>query len=69
MSRYFRRRTPGTRENLEAGAVAAGLALGVATVTFYLLRLFLSREPISPRPEESRPEDRPLPDPDGRDQA
>jgi hypothetical protein len=50
MSRYYRRTTPGLRENLEAGMVAAGLAVGVGALTFYLVRLFLAREPLDPLP-------------------
>ena len=50
MSRYYRRTTPGLRENLTAGLVAAGLTAGVAAVSFYLVRLFLAREPLDPLP-------------------
>ena len=53
MSPYYVRRTPGLRENLEAGLVAAGVALGVGAVSFYLLRLLLAREPLEPLPTGS----------------
>jgi hypothetical protein len=53
MSPYFRRRKPGLKENLEAGVMAAGLAAGVAAVTFYLGRLLLSRDPLWPLDSES----------------
>jgi hypothetical protein len=49
VTRFYRRTTPGLRENLAAGLVAAGLAAGVAAVSFYLVRLFLAREPLDPR--------------------
>jgi hypothetical protein len=50
MSRYYRRTTPGLRENLGAGLVAIGMAAGVAAASFYLVRLFLAREPLEPLP-------------------
>jgi hypothetical protein len=50
MSPYYVRKDPGLRENLGAGLASAGLALGVGAVTFYLLRLFLAREPLEPLP-------------------
>jgi hypothetical protein len=53
MSPYYRRRKPGLKENLEAGVLAAGLAAGVAAVTFYLGRLFLARDPLWPLGAES----------------
>jgi len=46
MTRYFRRTDPGPGENLRAGLVAGALATTVAAVSFYLVRLFLSREPL-----------------------
>jgi hypothetical protein len=58
MSPFYRRTTPGFRENLGAATVAAGLALGVASVSFYLVRIFLSREPIEPLPRPPAPEGR-----------
>jgi hypothetical protein len=54
MSPYYRRTTPGVRENLGAALVAAGLALGVASVSFYLVRTFLAREPLDPPSPPSR---------------
>lgn len=53
MSPFYRRTRPGVRENLGAGLVAAGLALGVASLSFYLVRTFLAREPIEPSPGAS----------------
>ncbi len=46
MTRYYSRKTPGWRENLKAGLVAGGISAAVAAVTFYLVRLTLSREPL-----------------------
>jgi hypothetical protein len=48
MSRFYRRTRPGLGENLRAGLVAGGLAATVAAVSFYLVRLFLAREPLEP---------------------
>ncbi len=48
MSRFYRRTKPGLKDNLEAGILAAGLAAGVAAVSFYFVRLFRSREPLEP---------------------
>jgi len=48
MSRFYRRTTPGTRENVGAGLAAFGVAAGAAAVTFYLVRIFLAREPLGP---------------------
>ncbi|MFC1661489.1 hypothetical protein ACFL3S_08580 [Gemmatimonadota bacterium] len=63
MTRYFRRTEPGARETLGAGLVAAGLAATVAAVSFYMVRLFLTREPMEApealepgHPEDSRRE-------------
>ena len=50
MSPIYRRTTPGLRENLGAALVAAGLALAVASVSFYLVRTILAREPLEPLP-------------------
>ena len=46
MSRFYRRTKPGPQENLRAGLVAGGLAATAAAVSFYLVRLFLAREPL-----------------------
>ena len=48
MSRYYRRTKPGLGENLRAGLVAGGVAATVAAVSFYVVRLFLAREPLDP---------------------
>ena len=50
MSPYYRRTPPGTRENLSAALVSAGLALGVASISFYLVRTFLAREALPELP-------------------
>ena len=57
MSRFYRRTKPSLKENLEAGFLAAGLAAGVAAVSFYFVRLFLAREPLEPVPKASPQED------------
>ena len=68
MSPYYRRTTPGPRENLGAGIVAAGLAIGVASISFYLVRTFLAREPLEPVPratgagEDGNSKGRPAPE-------
>ena len=49
MTRYYSRKTPGWMENLKAGLVAGGISAAVAAVTFYLVRLTLSREPLVPK--------------------
>jgi hypothetical protein len=46
MTRYYRRTSPGRRENLGAALVAAGLAGTIAAASFYIVRLFLAREPL-----------------------
>lgn len=48
MTGYFRRTDPGPGENLRAGLVAGALATTVAAVSFYLVRVFLAREPLEP---------------------
>ena len=58
MSPFYRRTTPGIRENVGAAVVAAGLALGVASVSFYLVRTFLAREPMEPLPRPPATEGR-----------
>lgn len=47
MSRYYRRREPGSKENAGAALAALGVAAGAAVVTFYFVRIMLSREPLS----------------------
>ncbi len=42
MTRFYMKREPGPRENVGALAVT----LGVAAATFYVVRAFLSREPL-----------------------
>ncbi len=51
MPKFYRRTEPGARENLGAALVAAGLATGVAATAFYLVRLFLAREPLEALPK------------------
>jgi hypothetical protein len=48
MSGFYRRTNPGIRENAGAGLAAFGVAAGAAAVTFYLVRIFLAREPLGP---------------------
>ena len=59
MRRYIRRTDPGARENLQAGLVAGVLGGTLAAASFYLIRLFLSREVMEPldsqRLEETSP--------------
>lgn len=58
MSPYYRRKKPGVRENAGAALAALGLAAGVAAVTFYLVRLALSREPlVSPGATKALPQE------------
>lgn len=45
MTRYVRRRT-GRREDVTAALTSGILAAGVGLVSFYLTRLFLSREAV-----------------------
>ncbi|MGD2122979.1 MAG: hypothetical protein PVJ76_14595 [Gemmatimonadota bacterium] len=54
MTRYYRRKKAGSGENLRAGLVAGALATSVAAVSFYLARLFLSREVMEPDSSEDR---------------
>jgi hypothetical protein len=69
MSRYFRRKEPGLKENLEAGLVATGLAVGIGAVTFYLLRLLLTREPLEPLQTRSSRGELPPPQAEDPDQG
>lgn len=55
MTRYHRRRRPECRETVTAAALAAGVAVGVGAVTFYLTRLFLAREPLGERTDTDEP--------------
>jgi hypothetical protein len=48
MSRYYRIKRAGPAENLKAGLVAGGIAAAVAAASFYLTRVFLSREALEP---------------------
>jgi hypothetical protein len=48
MTRYFRRVEPGRREKLQAGLVAGALAAAVGAVSFYFVRILLSREALEP---------------------
>jgi hypothetical protein len=43
----WRRRSPGRRERLTAAGVSLALGAGVATVTYYVARLLLSREELA----------------------
>ena len=47
-NRYFRRKDPGPMENWKAGLVAGALSAAVASVSFYLTRVLLSRESMEP---------------------
>lgn len=46
MSARYRRRSTSWRDDVGAAAVSILVGAGAATVTFYLTRLFLSREPL-----------------------
>ncbi len=50
MSGFYRRTKPGPGVNLRAGLVAGGVAVAAAAVSFYVVRLFLAREPLDPLP-------------------
>ena len=57
MTRYYRRIQTGRGENLRAGLVAGGLAATVGALSFYLVRLILSRETLEPAsPQAHLPE-------------
>jgi len=47
-NRYYRRVDPDPSDRLRAGLIATGLAASVACVSYYLVRLFLSRERLEP---------------------
>lgn len=48
MSVGYRRRSPSRRDDVGAAAVSILVGAGAAAVTFYLTRLFLSRESLGP---------------------
>ena len=48
MTKYYRRKQVEAQENLRAGLISGALATTVAAATFYLVRLFLSRESMEP---------------------
>lgn len=48
MSRYYRRLTPDGRDNVQAGLVAGLVAAAAAVMSFYVVRIFLAREPLEP---------------------
>lgn len=48
MSRYYRRVEKGSRTSVQAGLVAGGVATLAGALSYYLVRLFLSREPLDP---------------------
>ena len=55
-ARWIRLR-PGRRETVGAALASGAVAACVGAVTFYLARLFLSREPIGPaEPDDSTDE-------------
>jgi len=47
-NRYYRRVDPDPGDRLRAGLIATGLAASVACVSYYLARLFFSRERLDP---------------------
>ena len=57
MSGFYRRTKPGSGVNLRAGLVAGGVAAAAAAVSFYVVRLFLAREPLEPLPSKAPGED------------
>jgi hypothetical protein len=48
---------PGPAENLRAGLVAGGIAATAAAVSFYLARVFMSREWLEPLDHSGTEED------------
>jgi hypothetical protein len=54
MTRYYRRIDAGSGENLRAGLVASALAVTAAAVSFYIVRIFLCREPLPELPREGQ---------------
>ena len=69
MSPYYRRTPPGRKENLGAALISAGLALGVASVSFYLVRTFMAREPLSELPPREEAGNEPDVRPVGADEG
>jgi hypothetical protein len=57
MSRYYRRIEGGRKTSIQAGLVAGGIAAAVGAVSYYMVRLILSREPLGPVPETFPPRD------------
>lgn len=64
MTRFYLEREAGARENVGALAVT----LGVAAVTFYLVRAFLVREPVESGGTVPNDASRVLPSPHGSDE-
>ncbi len=65
MTRFYLEREAGTRENLGALAVT----LGVAAVTFYVVRAFLAREPVESGGRVPNDPSRALPSPELPDET
>ncbi len=65
MRRFYLEREAGTRENVGALAVT----LGVAAVTFYLVRAFLVREPVESGGTVPNDASRALPSPEVPDET
>ncbi len=65
MTRFYVEREAGTRENVGALAVT----LGVAAVTFYLVRAFLAREPVESGGTVPNDPSRALPSPEVPDET
>ena len=53
MTRYYRRVERGRKTSVQAGLVAGGIAAAVGAVSYYVVRLLLSREALEPVAEES----------------
>jgi len=54
MTPRYLRVEPDRKETLSAAVASGMLALGVGVVAFYLMRLFLSREAVSPAGDTDR---------------
>jgi len=48
MTRYFRRIELGRREKARAGLISGALAAAVGVVSFYFVRILLSKEALEP---------------------